>query len=582
VPRDSNESSLGEQIEDLRHRLAEAEQTIEAIRTGQADAIVVQTAEGVEIFTLQGADAAYRVMVENMNEGAMTVDHQGVILYSNSRMNAMVPGRRAGLTGESIYDFLPKTCRASMLELLGAAFAGEKRHGDFLLVVEPGRVLPVYVSGALVKVLDKTDVCLVISDLTERRLAEEKLTRLAEELEFKVTERTHLLEKRTVELEAAIRNSRLSEQRFQQLADAMPQLVWSAQPDGVVDYVNRRHQEFAELLVQVGRQWDWPALVHPVDLHATVEAWRHSLDDGTILQVEHRLKHVDGSFNWYLSRSVPARTMTGKIVRWYGTATNIDEIKETQAQLVESRVELRKMADSLEEQVAHRTSQVRALARALTLAEQKERQRLSHILHEELQQILFAAKARFDLLGDELAGCSEGARAEAAEVQRLTAKALDTTKMLAVEFNPPILKSEGLDEALRWLAYHMEQSYGVKVEVHIPEGLRVIPEEERTLVVQLVRELLYNVAKHAGARSALVSVRHAADRLSISVEDRGTGFDVASWKASGGGEHLGLFSIQDRVHLFGGHFDVESAPGKGTRITIGLPFDTRDDKLGVD
>ena len=129
----------------------------------------------------------------------------------------------------------------------------------------------------------------------------------------------------------------------------------------------------------------------------------------------------------------------------------------------------------------------------MSLAEQKERQRLSDILHENLQQVLFSIKTRFDLLSNEFTDFPEEMKQDIEDLKMLIIKALDTSKMLAIEFNPPVLKNEGLDAALKWLAHHIESRYHLKVHVNITGEFRIIPNEERVLLVQFVRELLFNV-----------------------------------------------------------------------------------------
>ena len=132
---------------------------------------------------------------------------------------------------------------------------------------------------------------------------------------------------------------RASETRFRELADAMPQLVWTARPDGVVDYYNQRYVEFAGIRPMSqnpgssGERWEWESVVHPDDARATVEAWRHAVATGEPFEIEHHLARGDGSYRWYLSRGVPARDAAGNITRWYCTATDIHANKEAETLL---------------------------------------------------------------------------------------------------------------------------------------------------------------------------------------------------------------------------------------------------------
>lgn len=138
-----------------------------------------------------------------------------------------------------------------------------------------------------------------------------------------------------------------SERRFRQLADAMPQLVWTANPDGTVDYYNKRHNEFSGFHQEEGGTWNWSPVVHPDDIACTMEAWSESIKSGNIYQVEHRVKMIDGNFHWYLSRAIPVKE-NGRIIKWYGTATDINDTKKAEQELLESAERYRILFETLD------------------------------------------------------------------------------------------------------------------------------------------------------------------------------------------------------------------------------------------
>jgi PAS domain S-box-containing protein len=152
--------------------------------------------------------------------------------------------------------------------------------------------------------------------------------------------------KRAEEFADALRESEL---RFRTLANAMPQLVWTANPDGVVDYYNERYKEFDGLRQDASGNWIWSPVLHPDDVESTVNAWNHAVAAGEIYQIEHRVKNSAGDFNWYLSRGVPERDASGKVVKWYGTATNIDHTKKTEQALRISEERYRSLFDNMTE-----------------------------------------------------------------------------------------------------------------------------------------------------------------------------------------------------------------------------------------
>ncbi len=122
---------------------------------------------------------------------------------------------------------------------------------------------------------------------------------------------------------------RRSEARFRQLADAMPQLVWAARADGHIDYYNRRWHEFTGSTDVEGSE-GWPAIIHPGDMPAASERWGESLRSGIPFETEIRLlDRGTGSYRWHLMRTVPAKDGNGTVVRWYGTATDINSQKRS-------------------------------------------------------------------------------------------------------------------------------------------------------------------------------------------------------------------------------------------------------------
>jgi signal transduction histidine kinase len=242
------------------------------------------------------------------------------------------------------------------------------------------------------------------------------------------------------------------------------------------------------------------------------------------------------------------------------------------AEARESRENLRTMNENLESLVTKRTEQVRELAKALTLAEQRERQRFSLVLHEDLQQTLFAAKTRSEILM-ECEHCRSEANEDISEIKRLTDKAIRTTKNLAFELNPPILRTEGLATALKWLTHFYARQYGLHTQFTGTEPFTEIGEEERILIVQLVREMLSNIVKHANTNQAELVVAKLDSAVEIRVTDRGKGFDIEEMKRRQKTEkHFGLFGIEERIRLIGGSFDIHTAPGSGTTARLVVPI----------
>ena len=152
--------------------------------------------------------------------------------------------------------------------------------------------------------------------------------------------------------EAALRES---DARFRTIADTMPQIVWSALANGHHDYFNRRWYEVTGLPQGEGEGQGWATIVHPDDQAHTWERWRHSLQTGEPYEVEYRLRLADGSWRWFLGRALPVRDRLGRTARWFGTCTDIQEMRRA--------AEEREM---LSHELSHRIKNIFAVISSLT------------------------------------------------------------------------------------------------------------------------------------------------------------------------------------------------------------------------
>jgi PAS domain S-box-containing protein len=219
----------------------------------------------------------------------------------------------------------------------------------------------------------------------------------------------------------------------------------------------------------------------------------------------------------------------------------------------------------------HAEQQVRTVASNLTASEQVERHRISRILHDELQQNIFAVKMQLTFLGEAIEKNDfEGLKLDLKQLDEWLTQAIATTRQLSVDLSPPILHGEGLAEAVVWLAAQMKEQYGLEVTVHTNGVDSAFEEDVRVLVFQSVRELLFNIVKHSNTLKADVSFEQLDGNVGITVSDSGKGFESKAIMESRKSAH-GLLRMRDRLFLLGCDFKVNSEPGKGTHITIEAP-----------
>jgi PAS domain S-box-containing protein len=147
-----------------------------------------------------------------------------------------------------------------------------------------------------------------VVDITERKRAEEALAVLNAGLEQTVALRTTELVK---------------------VIDTIPGLVWSSLPDGSIEYLNQRWLEYTGLSLQEASGWGWQRAIHPDDLGGLVEYWKSIITDGVAGEYEARLRRHDGAYRWFLFRGVPLRDADGEVIKWYGTNTDVEDLRNS-------------------------------------------------------------------------------------------------------------------------------------------------------------------------------------------------------------------------------------------------------------
>lgn len=357
---------------------------------------------------------------------------------------------------------------------------------------------------------------------------------------------------------------RESEERFRSLADSMPQLVWTALPDGTVDYYNSRYQEYWKIKQVEETIWEWAPVLHPDDLQATMDAWQHSVKTGELYQIEHRVRMADGTYRWHLSRGMPMRDEEKRVIRWFGTATDIHDMKMAQEQ---SQV----YAERLERS-------------------NRELEQFAFMASHDLQEPLRKIEVFGDLLLESSRSLSGRERNYLDRMRDAAGRMRDMVEGLLqlsrVTTQGKSFVQVDLSQLISKVLYDLENQIrrtGGKVDV----GNLPAIEGDPLQLHQLMQNLIGNALKyHQPDAPPAVNVyaKQLPGKVQIFVEDHGIGFDQADaerifqpfqrlvGRSQYEGSGIGLAICRRIVERHSGEIAARSAPERGTTFIVTLPI----------
>jgi two-component system cell cycle sensor histidine kinase/response regulator CckA len=408
----------------------------------------------------------------------------------------------------------------------------------------------------------------------------ETLIRKLEEKTLQLEESNRSLQKDVaarLQIEAQLRES---EERFRILTDAMPQLVWVAKADGTNTYVNRRWVEYTGLDLAKSAAGGWAQVQHPDDQARNREAWAEAAQSGGVLSVETRLKQSDGSYRWWLVRAVPLRGDDGAISKWFGTCTDIQELKDAEANLRKAEEQLR---------LAQKIEAVGLLAGGV-----------AHDFNNLLSVVLSYAELVLDDLPE-----GSPMRHDLEQIRRAGTRATALTRQLLAFGRRQVMKPSILElgKVVQDMAPMLRRILGggVNLSLMAPTGIGQVYADAHQ-VEQIVMNLVVN------ARDAMPGGGHLSvevGRLELKSGDPTAPPDVppgsyvmlrdqrhrgAAWnaatrarifepffttKGTGKGTGLGLSTVYGIVQQSHGHIWVLQRTGRSTvhDVTAGLPAD---------
>jgi two-component system, OmpR family, phosphate regulon sensor histidine kinase PhoR len=544
---------LEEELASLRLQLEEANDTVEAIRTGQVDALVIKEDNGHQLYTLKSADQTYRVFIEKMNEGAVTLNEAGVILYSNTRFASMVNVPLSNVIGIEFSDFVSEQQLPLFNDLIKRGWKGDSK-GEMLLLRPDGSLTPVLLSLTTLELDEGTALSVILTDLsiqkeTELRLqskneelneAYRKMGRLNYELEDKVRERTKELS--------------MSREHFRFLADNIPVIVWTALPNGELDYYNKRWYEYTGLTLEESKGWGWGKTIHQDDLDKTIGAWKHSIDTGDTYRSQFRFRRaVDGLYRWHFGSAVPFKNSENNIIAWFGVCTDIDD----QVKAMEKKDEFISMA-------SHELKTPVTIIKAFTQILQLNFQEANN---SSATEMLSKIDKQIDKLSVLITDLLDATKANIGHLR------FDREKF---EFNG--LVKEIVDEMQRSTLTH-------RIQMELRDTVTVTGDRNR--IGQVITNLLSNAIKYSGmADKVIIKSEIENNSLKLCVRDFGIGipeaqqsklftrfFRADDTKANTyPGLGLGLYISKEIIERHGGQIKFSSTENKGSTFCFTLPL----------
>ncbi|HET9427333.1 MAG TPA: PAS domain-containing protein [Allosphingosinicella sp.] len=425
---------------------------------------------------------------------------------------------------------------------------------------------------------DETRWCRIIS--APRELADDRIA--WDGLFIDVTEQK-LIETRLRE----------SEQKYQAIADSIDQMIWSTRPDGFHDYYNHRWYEFTGMPEGSTDGEEWNGMFHPDDQERAWSVWRQSLATGDPYEIEYRLRHRSGEYRWVIGRANCLRDEEGQIVRWFGTCTDIHELKTAQH-------ELRLLNDTLEERVAAAVEERSRVEDALRQSQKLESMgQLTGGVAHDFNNLLTPIIGSLDMLhrrgiGDERARrLIDGALQSAERAKTLVQRLLAFARRQPLQPSPVALKPlvEGMAELIG-----STSGPRIKLIVEVADSLPNVladPNQLEMAILNLAvnaRDAMPDGGQLAiRATEAKVGAQQQIDvqpgrYVQLAVSDTGSGMDeeVAaravepffSTKGVGRGTGLGLSMVHGLISQLGGALTIKSKPGLGTTIQLWLPIAT--------
>ncbi len=342
------------------------------------------------------------------------------------------------------------------------------------------------------------------------------------------------------------------ENHLRLVIDTIPTMAWSLRPDGSVDFVNQRWLDYTGFSRQEALS-KANTIVHADDFPWVSERWLEDKDRCKPFEYAMRLRRMDGEYRWFLVRTVPLADDSGRVVKWYGTSTDIED-----------RV---RAEDALRQAAA----QLQALSRRLVEVQEFERKELARELHDRVGQSLTALNINLAILRQGLAPGNAAIRSRLDDSSALLDLSMEAIRDVLADLRPQMLDDHGLRAALEWYAMEFSNRSGIAVSVRTEAPESRLAAHAEIALFRIAQEALNNVAKHAKADRIEIFLETGPSGCVMAVADNGIGLGPAAEGSIGSRHGLGMVTMRERAQAIGGEVRVEALLPRGTRLEVRVP-----------
>ncbi|WAC08042.1 MAG: histidine kinase [Thermodesulfobacteriota bacterium] len=544
------------------------------------DGLVVSTAEGDRVFTLSGADLPYRVMVETMNEGAVTLASDGTILFCNQRFADIVKGSLEKVIGSSIYRYISSTD----LQLFKALFErGLKGNSKGELTLQTGGDNPASVLLSI-SALEHTDmpgaVCAVMVDITERKQTEEnlKVTNTLLSLFTRKPSRKEYLDA-VVSLIHSWSGCRCVGIRILDDKGYIPYESYLGFSREFWESESRLSIEHAQCVCMR----DITGNPDPQDASMMTPGGSfHCEDTGAFVarlsaKEQARFRGVCIQ-NGFLSLSIVPIRYGKKILGSIQVADNekkrvplpLIEFLESMSPLIGEAINRFNLEDEIRESESH----LRLLSSQLLTVQEDERKRISAELHDDIAAKLAGIKFVLEKKLMQSDKANDEANQSLKGFISMLRDTIASTRRIMINLRPAMIDDMGILATLNWYSREFEQIFSpIQVEKQINIKEIEIPDHLKIIIFRILQEAMNNISKHSGADHVYLSLQRINDTLALSIEDNGRGFDVEKKTLkSETFQGFGMVNMKERARLSGGDFAIHSLKEKGTFLKVTWPL----------